>query len=466
MGSKLFRRQGIGIVMVAAWLVIGLSTSQAASRISTVDPYASTYKPGNGSFVIEGATILTGTGQEIPNGTIVVRDGRISAIGTDVPIPPGVPVIAGNGKWVTPGIIDVHSHMGALSTPSMRATDNVNEVTSPITAEVRVEHSIRVDDPSFARAREAGVTTVQVLPGSANLIGGRSVILRNVPAVTVDAMKMPGAPQGIKMACGENPARIYGARDQAPQTPMKSMEMLRSAFMAASEYKQRWTAHRRRPAGEAVDEGVPRNLQLETLVDVLDGKLRVNIHCYRSEQMAQLIRLSHEFGFKISIFHHAVEAYRIVDTLVAEGIGVAGFVEPSGGGGEKLETQGRIPENGAFVERAGGIFAIHSDYHLILPNLNSDAGRLMALSNRMGWAVSRGEAIRWLTSNPARLLGIEDQTGSLVAGRRGDVILWDRDPLSIYAMPERVFIDGTMVFNRNGPAEPDSDYALGRYKRE
>lgn len=450
--------------VAGASFLLAVSISPANAGEPGVDPYPSTYRPGNGSFAISGATILTGDGREIEHGTIVVRDGRISAVGAaDVAIPAGVPVIDGRGKWVSPGIIDVHSHMGILSTPSIRATATVNEMSAPMTPEVLAEHAIRVDDPSFARAREAGVTTVQVLPGSTNLVGGRSVVLRNVPAVTVEAMKMPGAPQGIKMACGENPARTYGGKGQAPQTPMKSMEMLRSAFLEADQYRRQRTGHRQRGGG---DHAPARNLQQEALAEVLDGRLRVNIHCYRSEQMAQLVNLSREFGFKISIFHHAVEAYRIADILAAEGIGVAGFVEPSGGGADKFETQGRIAENGAFVTRAGALFAVHSDYHLIVPNLNSDAGRLMALSNRMGWPVSRAEAIGWLTNNPARLLGIDDQTGRLVAGLRGDVVLWNRDPLSIYALPERVFIDGSTVFDRNAPINADSDYASGRYRRE
>lgn len=444
------------LTCVAVFLLVATSSWSAAADPA---PYASAYRAGNGSFAIIGATILTGDGQEIPDGDIVVLNGRITAVGNDVAVPEGIDVIDGRGRWVTPGIIETHSHNGALSTPSMRATDNVNEMSSPITPEVWIGHSLRVDDPSFARAREAGITTMQILPGSTNLIGGRSVIVRNVPAVSVAEMIMPGAPQGIKMACGENPPRTYGNRQEEPQTPMGAMAMLRQSFSDAQAY-QLSRRSRSRSEGSAPDLG------METLLDVMNGHLLVNVHCYRSEQMVDFINLSHEFGFQISIFHHAVEAYRIADLLVAEGIGVAGFVEPTGGGSDKFETQGRIAENGAFVTQAGGLFTLHSDYHLLAPNLHSDAGRLMALSNRMGWTMPRAEAIRWLTSNPARLLGIEAETGSLVAGKRGDVVLWSQDPFSIYALPEQVFIDGSVVFDRSEPLPPDSDYALGRYRRE
>ena len=445
---------------------LAFTAAAAQTEAAPADPYPSTYRPGNGSFAIVGAMVLTGEGQEIANATVIVRNGRVAAVGAEVKLPPGVIAIDGRGKWVTPGIIDVHSHMGGLSTPVVAATESpANEVSAPITSEAWVEHSIRTDDPSFARAREAGVTIVQVLPGSANLFGGRSVVLKNVASATVEGMKMPGAPQGLKMACGENPARIYGSMNRAPQTPMESVAMMRSAFLRAIEYQRKWTAYREvTAAGKKADEPV-RDLQLDTLVGALDGEIRVNIHCYRADQMAQLINLSHEFGFKISIFHHAVEAYRIADLLVREGIGVAGFVYPSGGGGGKLETHGTIPENGAFVTRAGGLFTVHSDYHLILPNLSSDAGRLMALSNRMGWPVSRADAIRWLTLNPATLLGIDKETGSLAVGKAADIVLWNRDPLSIYGLPEQVFIDGAKVFDRALPMPADSDFGLGIYRR-
>lgn len=454
---------GLPVLQAAGFLAI--AGTGALAQQPGKDPYASTYQRGHASFAIVGSRVLTGDGQDIENATVVVQDGRIVAVGKNVTAPAGLPVIDGRSKWVTPGLIDMHSHMGAMSTPATPttgATDVVNEGSAPITAEVWVEHSIRVDDPSFARAREAGVTIVQVLPGSANLIGGRTVILKNVPSATVEGMKMPGAAQGLKMACGENPARIYGRKGRAPGTPMKSMEMYRSAFLQAQDYNRKWKDFAAGRTGEAPR----RDLQMDTLAAALDGRIRVNIHCYRSDQMMQMINLSHEMGFRITTFHHAVEAYRIARELVKEGIGVAGFVSPTGGGGEKLETQGTIPEMGAFITHAGGVFAIHSDHELMVPNLASDAGRLMALSNRMGWPVSRGEAMRWLSINPARLLGIDRQTGSLAPGKDADILVWNGDPFSIYSTPEQVFIDGTKLFDRNAPSEPDSDFAIGRYRRQ
>lgn len=466
-GPQVERRVKVAarLLRLAASALLFAAASAVPARPGAPDPYPSTYRAGHASLAIVGAHVLTGEGQDLPEATVLVREGRIAAVGKDVSVPAGVPVIDGRGKWVTPGIVDMHSHMGAMSTPSTTLTELTSEVSAPLTPEVWVEHSIRVDDASFARAREAGVTVVQVLPGSANVIGGRSVILKNVPSATVEGMKLPGAPQGLKMACGENPWRIYGRQGRAPSTPMKALEMMRSAFLQAKDYARKWKAYdAARAAGMRAEE--PRtDLAMDTLADALDGRLRVNIHCYRSDQMAQLINLSHEMGFRITTFHHAVEAYRIPRLLVQEGIGVAAFVSPTGGGGEKMETQGAIPENGAFVTHAGGLFAIHSDHQLMVPNLASDAGRLMALSNRMNWPVSRGEAMRWLTINPAKLLGIDRQTGSLAPGKDADILLWNGDPFSIYSTPEQVFVNGAKLFDRNEPSGPDSDFAIGRYRR-
>ena len=445
---------------------VALATMLPAAPVQAQAPYASTYRPANGSFAIIGATILTGDGRQIDEGTIVVVRGRIAAVGAGVAVQAGVPLIDGRGKWVTPGIIDIHSHMGVMSLPRTFGTSGqANETSSPNTAEAWIEHSVRVDDPSFGRAREAGVTAVQLLPGSVNVIGGRSVVLKNVPALTVEDMKMPGAPYGAKMACGENPAFAYGSQGRAPVTSMEAMAIARQAFSDARRYRDALQAYRLKQKSGGAGEPPARNLQLETLAGILDGSIRLHVHCYRSDQMAQMIGLSREFGFQIASFQHATDAYRIAPLLAKAGIGVAGwghFFGPQ----HKIEAFNGIPENGAFVERAGGLFAVHSDSEALVQQLNSSAGRLRALSDQMGWPVSRGQAMRWLTFNPAKMLGVEREIGSLVAGKAGDVVLWDKDPFSIYSRAEQVFIDGAKVFDRGDPPPPDSDFGLGLYRRQ
>lgn len=446
-----------------ALLALALSGLAAAAHAQTPSDFPSTYKPANGSFAIRGATILTAEGAQLEDSSILVLKGRISAIGRQVAVPDGVMIFDGKGKWVTPGLIDMHSHLGVSSAPTSGMNRAHNEQSGPNAAQVYAEHSVRADDPGFARARESGVTTLQVLPGSINVFGGRTVVLRNVPSVTVEGMKYPGAPYGLKMACGENPARTYGAKD-GPSTPMGDMALARTAFLSAQRYRTAW--HEFDAAARAGKPVAPpaRDLQLEALAGVLDGSVRLQIHCYRADQMMQMVGLSHEFGFKITAFHHATDAYRIAPLLVKEGIGVATWADVTGPS-IKMESWNGIPENGAFVDRAGGLLAVHSDSADLIQHLHSKAGRLRALSDHMGWPVSRAQAIRWLTLNPAILLGIARDTGSLAVGKRGDVVLWNTDPFSTYSVAQKVFIDGGLAFDRDGPADPDSDFALGTYRR-
>jgi len=272
------------------------------------DPYPSTYKgyPA-GATAIRGATVYDGEGGRIEQGVVFLSGGKITAVGgPDTPIPADVTVYDGTGKWVTPGIIDVHSHLGDYPSPGVAANSDGNEATSAVTPQVWAEHSVWPQDPGFGRAlANGGVTALQILPGSANLFGGRSVVLKNVPARTVQGMKFPGAPQGLKMACGENPKRVYGSRNQLPSTRMGNMAVNRHTWMKAQEYQ------RKRAKGESQ----ARDPSMDTLADVLDGKILVHNHCYRADEMAFVIDMSKEFGYKVAAFHHAVEAYKIADLL-------------------------------------------------------------------------------------------------------------------------------------------------------
>lgn len=254
---------------------------------ANADPYPSTYRGlPRQNMAIVGATVLTGAGQKIEGGVVVVTDGRIAAVGgANTPVPAGHQVVDARGRFVTPGIIDIHSHLGVYPSPGVMGMSDGNEATNPNTAQVWSEHSIWPQDPGFNTARAGGVTTMQILPGSANLFGGRGVTLRNVPSVTMQGMKFPNAPYGLKMACGENPSRVYGSRNQSPATGMGNVAGYRAGFIAARDYKAKWDKWRED------GQGTPptRNLQLETLAGVLDGSILIQNHCYRADEMAVML---------------------------------------------------------------------------------------------------------------------------------------------------------------------------------
>src|ERR1041385_9244349 len=280
------------------------STATAESTSVARAQYPSTYaRHPNPPVLIRNATIMTATGQEIPNGSIVLKDGKIVALGTKVDAPADAVVVDGRGKYVTPGLIDDHSHLGVYAAPGTEAESDGNEATNPVTAEVWAEHSFWPQDPQIPLAIAGGITTIQVLPGSANLIGGRSAILKLVPARTVQEMKFPGAHYGLKMACGENPKRVY--QNRGPSTRMGNMAGYRAAFIQAEGYRQKWDKWNKDHQGDPPE----RNLRLESLAEVLRGNIYVQNHCYRADEMMQMLDLAHEFGFKIRSFHHAVEAY-------------------------------------------------------------------------------------------------------------------------------------------------------------
>jgi len=423
------------------------------------NPYPSTYQAlPRQNMVVVGATVFTATGQRIENGVVVVTDGRIAAVGdASTPVPGGHQVVDGRGRFVTPGIIDVHSHLGVYPSPGVTGMSDGNEATSPNTAQVWAEHSIWPQDPGFNTARAGGVTTLHILPGSANLFGGRGVTVRNVPSVTMQGMKLPDAPYGLKMACGENPSRVYGGRNQSPATGMGNVAGYRAAFIAAQDYRAKWDKWRED------GEGSPptRNLQNETIAGVLDGSILVQNHCYRADEMAVMIDLSREFGFKIRAFHHAVEAYKLAPTLAAEGICAAMW---TGWWGFKMEALDGIEENAALVDRPEGSCAvIHSDDPELTQRLNQEAAAALAAGRRLGLEVDETDAIDWITINAARAIGIEDQTGSLEPGKRADLVIWSADPFSVYARADQVFIDGALTWDRSNAAyQAETDFELGQ----
>ena len=423
------------------------------------DPYPSTYRAlPRENLAIVGATLFDGAGRRFESGVVIVTDGRVAAVGgASTPVPAGHRVIDARGRFVTPGIIDVHSHLGVYPSPGVQGMSDGNEATSPNTAQVWAEHSVWPQDPGFNTARAGGVTTLQILPGSANLFGGRSVTLRNVPSVTMQGMKFPGAPYGVKMACGENPSRVYGGRNQSPATGMGNVAGYRAAFIAAREYKAKWDKWRETGQGDPPT----RNLQNETLAGVLDGTILVQNHCYRADEMAVMLDIAREFGYRITAFHHATEAYKIAPMLAENRVCAAMW---TGWWGFKMEALDGIEENAALVDAAQGSCAvIHSDDAQLTQRLNQEAAAALSAGRRAGLNISEEHAIQWITLNAARAIGIDRETGSLEAGKRGDVVIWSADPFSIYARADQVFIDGGLAFDRSNPAyQPTSDFELGQ----
>jgi imidazolonepropionase-like amidohydrolase len=418
--------------------------------------YASTYqRHPNPPVLIRNATIMTATGQEISGGAILFRDGRIVAVGTTVDAPSDATVVDGTGKWVTPGVIDTHSHLGVYAAPGTFAESDGNEATRPVTAEVWAEHSFWPQDPQIPLAIAGGVTTIQALPGSANLIGGRSAILKLIPGRSVQELKFPGARYGLKMACGENPKRVYGQRG-GPSTRMGNMAGYREAFIAAQNYRRRWDKWYQDRQGDPPE----RNLRNETLADVLRGNIYVQNHCYRADEMLQMLDLAREFGFKIRSFHHAVEAYKIADVLAREGTAASIWAD---WWGFKEEAMDGIYENAALLQQAGARAVIHSDDAGGIQRLNQEAAKAMYHGRRAGIPVTRDEALRWFTANPAWALGLDSIVGTLEPGKMADVVVWSADPLSVYAQAVQVYNDGWLVYDRADKArQPKTDFMLGQ----
>src|SRR5205809_1635222 len=433
------------------------SAATAESTSTTRPQYPSTYRRhGNPPVVIRNSTIMTATGQEIPNGAIAFQDGRIVAVGATVEPPAGAVVVDGAGRYVTPGLIDTHSHLGVYAAPGTDAEADGNELTNPVTSEVWAEHSFWPQDPQIPLAIAGGITTIQALPGSGNLIGGRSAVLKLVPARTVQEMEVPGARYGLKMACGENPKRVYGQRHQAPSTRMGNMAGYRGAFAQAEAYRRKWDSWNRDRHGEPPE----RNLRLETLAEVLRGNMYVQIHCYRADEMAQMLDLAREFGFKIRSFHHAVEAYKIADLLAHDSTSVSVWAD---WWGFKEEAMDGIQQNAALNQQAGGRPIIHSDDPGGIQRLNQEAAKAMYSGQRAGIAITRDQALRWITVNPAWTLGIDSIVGTLEPGKMADVVVWSGDPFSVYAKAAQVYNDGWLVYDRGDAAhQPRTDFELGQ----
>ena len=442
------------------------------------EAFPSTYTaPPSKPVLFRNATILAGDGQRHDNTDLYIEAGRVGWIGEGETAPETL-VVDASDRWITPGLIDVHSHLGVYPSPGVAAHSDGNEATAPVTAEVWAEHSVWPQDPGFPRALAGGVTAMQILPGSANLFGGRGVTLKNVPSTSYQGMKFPDAPYGLKMACGENPKRVYGGRNQSPSTRMGNVAAYRSAWIRAQRYQADWDRYNKavEDAAEAAADdssgasvasalltNTPprRNLELDTLAGALRGDLLVHMHCYRADEMLTILDMAEEFGYRVGTFHHGVEAYKIADELADNDVCGALWAD---WWGFKIEAYDGIQENIALVDRPeGGCAIVHSDSDEGIQRLNQEATKAMLRGNRAGLSIPPERAIRWITLNAAKSLGIDDQTGSLSAGKMADVVLWNQDPFSVYAKPLQVYIDGVLRYERDNPElNPQSDFELGQ----
>jgi imidazolonepropionase-like amidohydrolase len=387
-------------------------------------------------LVIKNATVMTASHGTIQHGTVWVHNGKIAGVGATVSAPAGATVVDATGKYVTPGIIDPHSH-SALG-------DDVNEATSPVTPSMMMIDAFDNRDKALYLALAGGVTSELLLHGSANMIGGQAVVIKNKFGLSREEMLFPNAPQSIKFASGENPKRVYGTRNQLPSTRMGNFEVMRQSFEDAKVYRREWDAYNDKVAKGDKDARPPhRDLKLEALADILRGKLLVQIHCYRADEFLTEEAIAQEYGFKIRAFHHALEMYKVGGKIAADGTAIATFTDWYGG---KFEMWDGIPWNAVMSMREGVRVALKSDSNDHIRRLPQEAGKMVHYGG-----ATEDEAITMVTLNPAWIMGIDDKTGSLDVGKDGDVVIWNMDPLSTYAHAEKVYIDGDLFFDSSLP---------------
>ncbi|WP_338869904.1 amidohydrolase family protein [Myxococcus stipitatus] len=415
------------------------------------------------AVVVRHATVMPATGPAIEDGAVAWVDGKLTAVGrsADVATPPGAEEVDGTGLYVTPGIIDAHSHLGVYASPASFSNDDGNEATAPVTAEVSAEHSFWPQDPGLQRAAAGGITSLLVLPGSANLVGGRGFPVKLHFGRSAAEMRFPGAKDSLKMACGENPRRVYGVdRKSAPSTRMANVAGYRQAFAQAREYmaKQDEWAKKHEKSPDEAGPAPMRDLKLETLAEVLRGNILVQNHCYRADEMEVMLQVAAEAGYSIRAFHHALEAYKVRDSLAAKNVAVATWAD---WWGFKLEAWDGIPESAGLISQAGGKTVIHSDSALGIQRLNQEAGKAMWRARESGIPIPEDEALRWVTLNAAWVMGVEGATGSLEPGKMADVVLWKNHPLSVYARAQRVWADGVVTFDASRGAADVSDFEVG-----
>jgi len=388
--------------------------------------------------VIQNGTILTVTKGTIQKGSILIRDRKIAEVGTNIKVPAGATVIDATGMYVTPGLIDCHSHIAAEG--------NINEGSVAVSSMVAIEDVLEPDDINIYRELAGGTTTSNVLHGSANPIGGLNAVIKHRWGKDAKGLLFEGAPPGIKFALGENTKRSNftpppGTPRRYPNTRMGVIDVIRQAFTDAREYKKEWDAYKKRAAAGEKNLIPPRkDLKLEPLVEILEGKRYVHSHGYRADELRQLLLVAEEFGFKIRTFQHVLEGYKIAKEMAQHGVGGSTF---SDWWAYKIEAYDAIPYNAAIMTQYGVVVSINSDSAEEARHLNQEAAKTMKYGG-----LNETEALKLVTLNPAIQLGIDKRVGSIEAGKDADLVIWDKHPLSVYAVAQKSIIDGTVYFDR------------------
>src|SRR5687767_10058521 len=391
-------------------------------------------------IALRGGTVYTVTKGTIPNGTVLIRDGKIAAVGANVSVPSDAEVIDATGKHLTPGIIDAHSHI---------ANDAINEGGTTVSSMTGMEDVLDPTDISIYRDLAGGLTTANILHGSANPIGGKNAVIKlRWGARRAKELLFEGAMPGIKFALGENPKDIRTGQASGPQrypVTRQGVEfVIRDAFTRAKAYRRAWQEYEK--AKGANPDAVPprRDLQLEPLVEILDGKRLVHAHSYRADEILMMIRLAEEMGFKIATFQHVLEGYKVAKEIAAHGAGASTF---SDWWGYKIEADDAIPHNAAIMVKKGVLVSINSDSAEHARRLNTEAAKTIKWGG-----LSDDEALAMVTINPAKQLRIDSRVGSVEPGKDADVVIWTHHPLSSYAVADRVYIDGTLYYDRQAEA--------------
>ena len=409
-------------VFLAHLLLVSAAIAQTTSSVAAPK-----------DVLIKNATLLTVTHGKITNGSVYIKDGKIAAFGDKVSAPSGVAVIDAGGKYLTPGIIDPHSHMALR--------DDINEATSPVVPNMRMIDAFDYTDKAIYRALAGGVTSALLLHGSADMIGGQAVVIKTKYGLGRDQLLFPGAPQSIKFASGENPKRVFGGKGQLPSTRMGNFAVQRQALVDAQGYMREWDAYNEKVKKGDKDATPPkRDLKQEALAEVLRRNMLVQIHCYRADELLNEMAMAKEFGYNLRAFHHGLEAYKVADQLAANHVGLATFAD---WWGYKYEAWDAIPWNAVMSMRKGVTVAIKSDSNDYIRRLNQEAAKTI----RYGGA-TEDEALRMITLNAAWIIGVDNRVGSIDVGKDADLVIWDGYPLSSYGVPEKVFIDGEMFFDR------------------
>ncbi len=396
-------------------------------------------------ILIKDGTVITVTKGTIEKGDVLLKDGKIEKVGKDIAPPKNCMVIDATGKFIMPGIIDAHSHIGVYSWPGVEAHEDGNEMTDPITPQVRAEDSFNSEDPAILRAVAGGVTAIQSLPGSANLIGGQTVTLKLKPGRSIEEMKIKGIKPGMKMALGENPKGIYGKRNKMPSTRMGNIAMMREWFIKGKEYGEEWKLYERKSKKDKDEEVPERDLRLEALRDIVDGKYLVHVHSYTKDEMLKMIEIADEFGFQIRSFEHTLEGYKIADTLASRNIAALTWTD---WWGFKVEAWEGIPHSPGMMASKGVRVVFHSDSPNQIQRLWLDAAKAVR------YGMDRQNAFEALTINPAWAIGIDHLTGSIEEGKDADIAIFSGHPFNIYTLVEMTIVDGEIVFDRSKEPSP------------